>query len=88
LDLSGNSLQDVSAVAALPSLRKLNLAGNVLATLVPQATATASASPPPAGCFPVLELLDLSYNRLEAPAIQFLAALPCLRELDISGGDR
>ena len=67
----------MAALAALPELRRLNLAANCLASLA-DSLAVPSA-------FSVLEHLDLSYNRLDGGALVLLAALPRLRELDVSG---
>lgn len=79
LDLSGNALQDLSPLAALPSLRRLNAAGNCIA--LPWELLDFSAG---AG-FCSLERLDLSYNQLAPEALLLLQHLPRLRELDISG---
>ncbi len=84
LDVSGNLLADLSALAPLPSLRRLNVAGNCLALPWPAPDAGGSTRTP-AGWFPSLEWLDLSYNQLEPEALLLLQRLPRLRELDISG---
>lgn len=78
VDLSGNQLEDVGALAALPSLSKLNLAGNRLRSWAQGD-----------GRFAALESLDCSFNHnLEPRVLQGLAELPRLRALDISGQPR
>ncbi|KAL4434179.1 hypothetical protein ABPG75_000620 [Micractinium tetrahymenae] len=74
LDVSSNELQDVSPLAPLPCLFRLSVGGNPLARW-----------PAVAGGFAALEILDCSFTHLQPAALQALAALPRLRQLDISG---
>ena len=72
LDLGDNRVQ-FAALAYLPALIELHLDCNGLREITC-----------PAGGFPTLEVLNLSYNGLSTAAISALADVPRLRQLDIS----
>ena len=72
LDLGDNQVP-LATLAYLPALLELHLDCNGLAEL----------SVPPGG-FPVLEVLNLSYNGLSSAAVAALADISRLRQLDIS----
>ena len=72
LDLGDNRVQ-FAALAYLPVLIELHLDCNGLISLSC-----------PAGGFPCLEVLNLSYNGLAPEAISALADIPHLRQLDLS----
>lgn len=78
LDVSGNMLtsQAFRGLPSLPHLLDFNLANNQIET-IPQVLE---------GCCAMIEILDLSGNRLEnIDCIQILRKLPCLRELSLQG---
>ena len=72
LDLGDNHVQ-LASLAYLPALLELHLDCNGLVGLSC-----------PAGGFPTLEVLNLSYNGVDAEAVATLADLPKLRQLDLS----
>lgn len=73
VDLGDNRLS-LESLAALPAVVELRLHCN----------GVREVGELPSGCFPRLEVLDLSYNALTAPGIDALAQLPNLRELDLT----
>lgn len=72
LDLGDNNVP-LAALAYLPALIELHLDCNGLTEVSI-----------PAGGFPVLEVLNLSYNGLNSAAVAALADIPALRQLDVS----
>ena len=72
LDLGDNRVP-LASLAYLPALLELHLDCNGLTELAV-----------PAGGFPALEVLNLSYNGLTSAALAALADIPRLRQLDIS----
>lgn len=78
LQLDNNRLTDMSPFGDLPMLRTLNLSCNLLTAL-----------PPFSRGFTSLQILDLSFNHLNAAAVfggpSGLSELPGLLELDVSG---
>ena len=75
LDLGDNRVP-LAALAYLPSLIELHLDCNGLSDVTI-----------PAGGFPALEVLNLSYNGLNSTAVATLADIPRLRQLDLSVND-
>ncbi|KAJ1626514.1 hypothetical protein T492DRAFT_843109 [Pavlovales sp. CCMP2436] len=73
LDVGDNRLQ-LDRLAGLPNLQELHIDCNGIISIGL-----------PAGGFPRLEVLNLSYNGLRAEQISNLAQLACLRELDLTG---
>lgn len=74
LDASENqlSLEDFTCLASLEELRL-------------SCCMLASVPTLPSGSFPCLTVLDLSYNSVDSATIPRLAAIPRLRQLDLSG---
>ena len=75
LDLGDNRVA-LAALAYLPGLIELHLDCNGLSEVTI-----------PAGGFPALEVLNLSYNGLTSSAVAALADMPRLRQLDVSVND-
>lgn len=75
LDLGDNRVP-FDSLAYLPGLQELHLDCNGLTQLNC-----------PAGGFPKLEVLNLSYNGIDAQSLLALMSIPSLRELDISNNE-
>ena len=75
LDLGDNRVP-LASLAYLPGLIELHLDCNGLSEVTI-----------PAGGFPALEVLNLSYNGLSSSAVAALADVPRLRQLDLSMND-
>jgi len=73
LDVGDNRLPGMHCLEALPALRTLKMQCNDLASLFINKDS-----------FQLLHTLELSYNKLAASALESLAQLPALRELDLS----
>ena len=73
--------------SALPSLVDLRLHCNGISAIEPLGRVPFFGAPEgfdDSPLFPNLEILDLSYNALNAESIRFLSVLPKLRELDLT----
>lgn len=79
LDISFNAVSASDVLtstcdwSSLPSLRKLDMSGNMLRRL-----------PPVVGSFPALVTLYLEYNELKGQCLLPLAQLPCLEQLGLA----
>jgi hypothetical protein len=73
LDVGDNRIQ-LEKLAVLPNLQELHIDCNGITGLEL-----------PAGGFPRLEVLNLSYNGVSPDDVAHLAQLACLRELDLTG---
>jgi hypothetical protein len=76
LRADGNRFHSLACLTGLEGLQTLSLSCNLISI----------TGPLPAGCFPHLAFLDLSYNCLTATCFQHLRGLRGLRTLDLSGG--
>lgn len=75
LDLTGNRLGTLAPLSALQALHTLVVPGNSLISL-------SDCSPL---AFAALEVLDISFNSVQASDVAVLGCFPQLRQLDVSG---